>query len=466
MNADYADYADYDRPALEAWTRGVRRRVSRLHEKLADEAESTYNFPCNVSEGAPMDLGETKPKVHTTEPFRAQGVMRFEFAEDLIPPEHPARALWDVLGTLDLVPFTLSAKALEGLVGRPVHSVRMLLTLWLYAVATGIGSARRIARLVETDPAFRWIVGDVKVSHHLLSQFRAEQGAALDKLMTELLAVLMAKELISLERVAQDGTRVRAGASAPSFRSETAVAECREQAALHVKAVLAEADDAEPTLGEKAARTAAALAYQKRVEAAGAELAKLKEAGKDKPRASTTDAEARVMKMADGGYRPAYNVQLAVAGEETGGPRTIVGVQVTNVGSDMSSVTPMLEQIKQRTGALPETLLADANHAAHACIDKATELGVEVLIPVPKREVKSSAKVSPAVAAWKERMTTPEAKKKFRARSGLCELANAQLKGRRGLGQFLVRGLGKVTNVALMVAIGHNLVQHAESLMG
>jgi hypothetical protein len=401
-----------------------------------------------------------------TEPFRRQGVMHFELAEDLIAQEHPARALWEVLGVLDLAPFTAAAKAVEGHVGRPVHSVRMLLTLWLYAVATCVGSARAIAKLVETDPAFRWIVDNVKVSHHLLSQFRAEQGTGLDKLMTEVLAVLMAKELITLVRVAQDGTRVRAGASAPSFRSEAGVADCREQAALHVKAVLAEADDAEPTHGDKAARLAAALAYQKRVEAAAAELAKLKEAGKDKPRASTTDAEARVMKMADGGYRPASNVQLAVAGDEMGGPRTIVGVQVTNVGSDMGSITPMLEQIEQRTGALPATLLADAKHAAHACIDKATELGVEVLIPVPKREQQSAKQISPAVAAWKERMTTPEAKRKFRARAGLCELANAQLKGRRGLGQFLVRGLGKVTNVALMVAIGHNLAQHAASLLG
>ena len=172
------------------------------------------------------------------------------------------------------------------------------------------------------------------------------------------------------------------------------------------------------------------------------------------------------MKMADGGFRPAYNVQLAVAGEETGGPRTIVGVLVTNVGSDMGSVTPMLEQIEQRTGALPKTLLADANHAAHACIDKATVLGVEVLIPVPKREQQSTRKISPAVTAWKERMTTPEAKRKFRSRAGLCELANAQLKGRRGLGQFLVRGLQRVTNVALMIAIGHNLVQHSAGLLG
>lgn len=171
------------------------------------------------------------------------------------------------------------------------------------------------------------------------------------------------------------------------------------------------------------------------------------------------------MKMPDGGYRPAYNVQLAVAGEATGGPRTIVGVRITNVGSDMGSVTPMLDHIQSRTGQLPGTLLADANHAAHKCIDDATERGVELLIPVPKREQRSKRPVSEAVAAWKLRMETPEAKCAFRARSGLCELGNAHVKA-RGLAPLLVRGITRVTNVALIAAISHNLLQHIGSLLG
>ncbi len=160
------------------------------------------------------------------------------------------------------------------------------------------------------------------------------------------------------------------------------------------------------------------------------------------------------------------HVQLAVAGEETGGPRTIVGVRVVNAGSDMGSVTPMLDQIEQRTGELPQTLLADGNHASHACIENAARRGVEAIIPVSKREQQSKGGVSAEVAAWKERMTTPEAKQAYRARAGLCELANAQLKGRRGLGQFLVKGLPRVTNVVLMIVLSHNLVQHVDSLLG
>ena len=408
-----------------------------------------------------------KPQVRTTEPVRVDGIMRFEYTEELIPSDHAARAIWEILGVLNLAPFTDDSKSVEGHSGRPAHSTRMLLTLWLYGVSLGFGSARRIAKLTLSDPAFRWIVGNMKVSHHILSQFRADEGASLDGLMTQVLSVLMSKGLISLERVAQDGTRVRASAGAPSFRSERALGECLEQATLHVKAVLAEAGDPEVTLREQAARTAAALDYKNRVEAAIGVMAELKAqtTPKEKPRVSTTDAEARVMKMADGGFRPAYNVQFGVAGSEMGGPRTIVGVLVTNVGSDMSSVTPMLADIKERTGQLPEKLLADGNHAKHTCIENATKQGVEVFIPVSDREKTSKTAVSLEVAEWKERMETPRAKRIYRSRSGLCEIGNAQTK-RAGLTELLVKGIRKVTNTALIAAISHNLVHHLEGLLG
>jgi hypothetical protein len=168
---------------------------------------------------------------------------------------------------------------------------------------------------------------------------------------------------------------VRASATAPSFRREASLDECREQAALHLKAVLAETDDPEATEAEKRARLSAARDYQRRVDEAIAAVQGLREAGKPEPRASTTDADARIMKMADGGYRPGYNIQMATAGSPMGGPRTIVGVNITNVGSDMGSVSPMLAQIEQRTGQLPATLLADANHAHHECIRRCTERG-------------------------------------------------------------------------------------------
>ena len=412
-----------------------------------------------------------KPKPRVAEPQRRQSVIRFEMPEDTLAPMHAARVLWDVVGTLDLSAFLRGVKAVEGTVGRKTLSPRMKLTLWLYAISTGVGSAREIARLVRSDDAYRWIVGDLEVGHHALSLFRVEHGGALDELMTDILASLLYKGVLSLDVVAQDGIRIRAAATAPSFRRHESLLACREQAALHLKAVLAQADDPEFTRAQHAAREAAARDFQRRVEEAISTVTELQKTRKpsDKPaRASTTDAEARVMKMADGGFRPAYNVRMATAGSPLGGPRTIVGVQVTNLGSDMGSIAPMLDEIQRRTGQLPETLLADANHAAHGCVRAATDAGVEVLIAVPERTRHGGRQADddPAIVAWRERMETDEAKKLYRARASLCELMNAHLRAHHGVDQLLVRGLAKVTCVALLAAITSNLLQHASAFLG
>ena len=406
-------------------------------------------------------------RVRTHEPVREQAVIRFEMPDDDLPQDHAARLIWRVLGTIDLAAFTKDARAIEGRAGRSVTSPRMMLTLWLYAISIGIGSAREIARQIESDRAFAWIAGGESVSHHALSIFRVGHGAALDKLMTDVLASLLHQELLSLDLVAQDGTRLRASASAPSFRSARALAECREQAALHLKAVLAQADDPELSAQQKAARIAAARDYQKRVEAAIATVQTLAAEGKEKPRASTTDAEARVMKMPDGGFRPGYNVQLATAGSELGGPRTIVGVRVTNVGSDFSSVTPMLDDIERRTGQLPKQLLADANHADLDSIRDAAARGVEALISVPERmqAAGENAAHDAPVAAWRHRMSTEPAKRTMKARASLCELSNAHLKCHHGLAQLLLRGRERVTCVVLLGAIAANVLAHAARLL-
>jgi transposase len=405
-----------------------------------------------------------RPQVRTREPFRRQAVIRFEMPEDTLPKDHRARLLWRIVETLDLSLFTKDAKAVEGRQGRALMSIRMLLTLWVYAISEGMGSAREIARKITTDDAFRWIVGEEHVGHAKLSEFRVGHREALDKLLTDVLASLMHSNLLSLELVAQDGTRVRAHASAPSFRREQSLLQCREQAALHVKAVFAEADDPSVSEREQRAREAAALDYQRRVEAAIDTVRDLQTEGKLAPRASTSDADARNMKMGDGGFRPAYNVQLATAGAEMGGPRTIVGVRVTNVGSDMGSIRPMLDDIERRTDKLPAVLLADGGHAKHDCIRDATARGVEVIVPQAENAKSTLDQDDPAIAAWRERMKTDEAKQAYRARAGLCELSNAQLKGRCAITQFLVRGVENVTCVVLLGALTANFLAHVTAL--
>ncbi len=396
----------------------------------------------------------------------------YEIPEDALPEDHTARLLWRVVETLDLSRFLSQAKAVEGQQGRRVLSVRVLLTVWLYAISRGIGSAREIERSLTSDAAFRWIIGDLSLGRTRLSEFRVEYGEALDRLFTDVLATLMQRDLVRLDLVAQDGTRVRASASAPSFRRALSLQECREQAALHVKAVFASADDPEVSEQVKRAREAKALDYQQRVQDAIAQLSTIqdeREASrrkhKNEPRASTTDPQARVMKVGDGGFRPAYNVQLATAGSPLGGPRTIVGVLVTHQGSDMNSIGPMLDDIERRTGALPDVLLADAGHNDHNSIRLAAARGVEALVPVSDKGTGNHAENDAPIVAWRDRMQTPEAKQLYRARASLCELPNAHFKSRLGLAHLLVRGANKVTCAVLLTALTSNLLAHAAALL-
>jgi hypothetical protein len=345
----------------------------------------------------------------------------------------------------------------------------MLLTLWLYAISVNVGSGREIERQLGSDPAFQWIVGDKRVGRTTLNEFRVSHPKALEKVFGDVLGVLMSKGLVSLDLVAQDGTRVRASASSPSFRSASALADCRRQAALHLRAVLAQADDTDDEQQQRA-REAKARDFQRRVDEAAAVVRELQKRNfSDKTvRASTTDPEARVMKMPGSGFAPAYNVQLATAGAPQGGPRTIVGVRVTNVGSDYGSVGPMIDDIEQKCGKRPSVLLADNGHASSADIRAAADRGVTALIAPQGRSMRKQPNPNedPAVASWRERMRTDEAKEQMRARASLCELSNAHIKTRFSMASLLVRGLTNVTCMVLLASLTANLVAHAAALAG
>jgi transposase len=403
-------------------------------------------------------------KVRTSEPQRAQSVIRFEIPEEALPADHRARLLWGIVSQLELSSFLSDAKAFEGHQGRDRTSVQMLLTLWLYAISVNVGSGREIERRLRSDPAFQWIVGDRKVGRTTLNEFRVSHPKAIEKVFKDVLGVLMNKGLVSLEVVAQDGTRVRASASSPSFRSALALADCRRQAALHLRAVLAQADETDDVQQQRA-REAKARDFQRRVDEAAAVVRELQESNftEKTVRGSTTDPEARVMKMPGSGFAPAYNVQLATAGDPEGGARTIVGVRVTNVGSDYGSVGPMIDDIEQKCGKRPNVLLADNGHASAADIRAAADRGVTAFISPQGRSMTKAPnpREEPAVASWRERMRTDEAKEQMRGRASLCELSNAHIKTRFSMASLLVRGLTKVTCMVLLSALTANLVAHA-----
>ncbi len=408
-------------------------------------------------------------------PDRRQVLMQPCCLEDLLPEDHPARAIWSVVERLDLSAFYEPLRARGSDPGRAATDPKLLVALWLYAAVEGVGSGRALDRLCQAHDAYRWLCGGVPLNYHTLNDFRVEHEAALDDLLTQVLAMLMAKEVVTVQRISQDGTRVRAGAGASSFRREQKLEEHLEAAQAHVEALKRQADDPATSASGRAARERAAREREARVQAALDALPNIAEAkarqkkkpSKDRPaRASTTDPEARVMKMGDGGFRPAFNVQLAVDTQS----RAIVGVDVTNVGSDANLNAGMREQVEQRTGRKVEEHLVDGGYVQLEGITRETQAGVTIYAPPPTPKKEADPYVvrkgdSPEVAAWRQRMATEEAQTIYKERASTAETVNADLKCFRGLRPFAVRGLRKVRCVTLWSVLAYNVMHFASALV-
>jgi transposase len=401
-------------------------------------------------------------------PDRYQMRMQVQSLDALLPEDHRARLVWEYVEGLDMTPLYQQIRAVEGRAGRDPIDPRILLALWLYATLDGVGSAREVDRLCEDHVAYQWICGGVSVNYHTLSDFRVDQGEFLDELLTGSVATLMHQGLVTLERVAQDGVRVRASAGAASFRRGPTLEEWQAQAQAQVEALRRELqeDPSATTKRQKAARQRAARERSERIRQALAELPKAEAAkkpeDKGQARVSTTDPEARVMKMADGGFRPAVNVQFA---SDTGS-QVVTGVELTNRGSDQGQMVPMLEQHEDRYGRPPGAALVDGGFAKKEDIEQASspQIGTVVYAPVqkPKKEGQDPYAPrpgdSPAVIEWRKRMATPEAQEIYKERAATAECVNAIARN-RGLRQFVVRGLKKVRAVALWFALAHNLMR-------
>ncbi|MGH7224238.1 MAG: IS1182 family transposase [Gemmataceae bacterium] len=392
---------------------------------------------------------------------------------DMLPEDHQARSVWKFVEGLDLAPIYDEIASIAGRPGHPATDPRILFALWLYATLRGVGSARELARLCDVQTghvAYMWICGGVSMNYHTLSDFRTQHVDLLDQLLTESVASLMAEGLVSLDRVAQDGMKVRANAGAASFRRKKTLEELLAEAKQQVEALRSEleADPAGAKDRQRAARQRAAEEREERIRAALNQIPQIeaakKAADKDKARASTTDADARTMKMGDGGFRPAFNVQFATAADS----QVITGVDVTNCGSDQGQMAPMVAQHETRYGKTPDEMLVDGGFVKKEDIDtvSAPQGNTTVFAPVmkskdPNRDShEPRADDSPAVAEWRKRMATEEAKEIYKQRASTAECSNAHARN-RGLQRFLVRGLRKAKAVALWYALAHNLMRAA-----
>ena len=432
----------------------------------------------------PVEEGVSAPPTRPEEarvlrPVRYQLQWLPRTLDEVLAEDHPARAIWGFLEKLDLSAFYGSIKATLDRPGRSTTDPQVLLAVWLLATVEGIGSARRLARLCQEHDAYRWLCGGVPINYHMLSDFRGAHPGALDELLTQIVASLTTAGAVTLERVAQDGMRVRASAGASSFRRQETLETHLEAARAQVERLAKEREHPDPGVNqrERAARERAARKRVERVEQAldylpQAQAAKerqqqtqaiAKRAKVSAPRVSSTDPEARVMKMPDGGFRPAYNVELAT--DQAQG--IIVGVTVIKEGTDAGQALPMEEQVVERTGRHPGAYLMDGGFATREDITALEERDVTVYAPVklPKSKPKEERYQprygdSPQVVRWRQRMATEEAKAVYRQRGSTAEWANAQV-SQHGVSRFTVRGVAKVTSVMLLVAVGHNLLRWA-----
>ena len=437
---------------------------------------------------AAVKRGQGAPRL--LQPNRSQIELRASDLESLLAQDHRARLVWGYVEHQDLSKLIEAIKARGSNAGRAAIDPRILFALWLYATLDGVGSGRAVARLSQEHDAYRWICGGVSVNYHALNDFRGGNDVLMDELLTDNVAALAAVGAINLERVAQDGMRVRANAGAASFRRQARLDEHLKEASELVQTLKTQAQ-ADPGLAKRQAQAAQLRAAQERearIRAALKQLpevaaAKKRNASKTEARASTTDADARVMKMGDGGFRAAFNVQFASTCEE----QVIVGMDVVNAGSDMAQLAPMVEQVEQRLRQSPAQWLVDGGFPAHGQID-AVAGKTEVYAPVPEPKACKDGKKgahkdgqgnkvqqdnevqqdkhqpkpgdSEAVAQWRARMASDEAREIYKQRAATAECVNAQARN-RGLLRMPVRGLAKARSVVGLFVLAHNLIRTA-----
>jgi transposase len=311
---------------------------------------------------------------------REQLCWRVVDVERLIGEEHPARAIWEFVGQLDLSGYSEEVRAVEGKAGRPAWEPRLLISLWVYAYSEGVGSARAIEQLCEWEPAYQWLTGATVVNAHTLSDFRVKHEQRLNGLFGQILGLLSADGLITLERVMQDGTKIRAKAAPDSFRRKERVEQALKQAAEQVEAVEAMSEE-ETSRRVAEARKRAARERQERLERALEEFEKLAEEGsgknKENRRVSTSDPEARVMKQADGGFAPSYNVQINTDAKNG----VIVAVGVVQAGNDFEQIEPGVDRVEQNLGKTPDQVVTDGGFVSRDNIVGMKERGVEFIGP-------------------------------------------------------------------------------------
>lgn len=421
-----------------------------------------------------MNTKNTSASARVSRPHRTQVEMQLFSLDQMLPDDHRARTVWAFVQSLDLESLYEKIEVSGNQAGRTAIAPEILVAVWLLATLDGIGAARELDRRCTTDIPYLWLLGGVTVNYHTLSDFRVQRGPFLERLLVDTVAALVDQGLVPLETIAQDGMRVRASAGKSSFRRQPSLERLQQQAHEHVGRLRQETENeahrqqgdarrqaaAERAARERAARIDEALKQHQKL---SQQREKRKKGDGEKTRVSTTDPDARTMKMANGGYDPAYNVQFASDADA----RVIVGVDVTNAGTDGSEMPPMYERIRSDYGKAPDKVLVDSAFATKESVTQIESAGTAVLSGMPRASQLEKSGKDPhsrqpgdtdEYARFRARMTTDEYQEIFKLRPSVAEFPNADCRN-RNLRQFRVRGLIKVKAVVLWHALAFNFTR-------
>jgi len=426
-----------------------------------------------------------------------------------LPQDHLALFISDVVDALDITEITDQYLHLDG--GHPAYHPLMMLKLLFYGYCVGIRSSRRIELKTYEDVAFRVLSCDTHPDHSRISDFRKRHLPVIRRLFLQVLDMCKEFRLVKLGHVALDGSKVKANASRHKAMSYDRMVKKEPELQAEVDRLLAEAEaldekeDKKYGKGkrgdelpkelkfkqgrlEKIRRAKAALEEEARQKAI--EEGKLDKDGnpppgsgsgsadkppgtpEDKAQRNFTDPESRI--MPDGAtkaFTQAYNTQIAVDCDS----QIIVAADVVQAANDKEQFVPMLEQIEENTGEVPDRALADNGYFSQANVDYAAANHVEPLIspertkhgdkpaPVPRGRIPKDMSV---MDRMRRKLKTKIGKKIYSKRKENVEAVFGQIKDARGSRSFLLRGLAKVRAEWNLICLTHNVLKLWRHIVG
>jgi transposase len=412
-------------------------------------------------------------------PCRNQMEMQFNSLDTLLPPDHFARNIWQFIENMDTRPCFEYVNTFIGGDGRPATSPKILLALWVYSILDGNCSARKLETLCKSHDAYKWIVGGAPINRKMLADFRSKNVGKFEDLLTNCLAVMLKAGLINDVDFAQDGTRIKANAGTSSFKKESSIVKIKEEIKSYIKSLKDDETGCTYDRREKEKKLRIENERLQRVEEALRILeierevknengkknnSRVSEEDLQKIKASITDPCVRKMKMGDGGFRLAYNVQFATGLDS----RVIFGVDVVN-SLDPGTAPRMMAQVHSRLTKLkmlaPRNWIADGAYSGKDDLNMVAELFPDCIYFAPpqgcnvEQAKKHRKKDSEAVKKWRDMIDTPETKEMYKNRCSTAEFSNAQVKN-FGFREFSVRGVVKARGMAFLHAIAQNCLRY------